>query len=145
MADLSVYLTVFSSAFIAATLLPAQSELVLGGFLASGNYPFWLLLGVASLGNILGSWVNWVLGRYFHHFHNRRWFPIKQPALIKAENWYRKYGRWSLLLSWAPFVGDPITLVAGVLREPVWSFLLLVTIAKTGRYLVVAAVVLNWC
>ena len=84
MADLSVYLTVFSSAFIAATLLPAQSELVLGGFLASGNYPFWLLLGVASLGNILGSWVNWVLGRYFYHFHNRRWFPIKKPALVRS-------------------------------------------------------------
>ena len=144
MSDLSVYLTIFSSAFFAATLLPAQSELVLGRFLASGQYPFWLLLGVASLGNILGAWVNWALGRYFYHFHKHRWFPIKQPALAKAENWYRKYGRWSLLFSWAPFVGDPITLVAGILREPVWSFLFLVTIAKTGRYLVVAAVVLNW-
>ena len=144
MSNLSVYLAVFSSSFIAATLLPAQSELVLGGFLASGHYPFWLLISIASVGNILGSLVNWGLGRYFHHLHKRRWFPIKQPALKKAENWYAKYGRWSLLLSWAPFVGDPITLVAGVLREPLWSFLILVTIAKTCRYLVVAAISLSW-
>ncbi|MGV2442260.1 YqaA family protein, partial [Bacillus atrophaeus] len=58
--------------------------------------------------------------------------------------WYRRWGRWSLLLSWLPVVGDPLTLVAGVLREPFWVFLALVTIAKLGRYLVLAALVLGW-
>ena len=144
MPDLFVYLALFASAFIAATLLPAQSELVLGSLLLGEQHSLWLLIGAASLGNVLGSFVNWLLGRYFQHFRERSWFPIKQPALVKAEAWYGKYGRWSLLLSWAPLVGDPLTLVAGVLREPAWSFLLLVTIAKTGRYLLVAAVTLHW-
>jgi membrane protein YqaA with SNARE-associated domain len=65
----------------------------------------------------------------------RRWFPIKQRALERAEGWYRRFGRWTLLLSWTPVVGDPLTMIAGVLREPLWSFLLIVGIAKTGRYL----------
>ena len=129
---------------MAASIFPAQSELFLAGALAKQSAPFWAIIGAASLGNTLGSATNWLLGRFFIHYQDRRWFPIDRKKLAKAEAWYGKYGRWSLLLSWAPFVGDPITLVAGILREPVWSFLFLVTIAKTGRYLVVAAVVLNW-
>jgi len=85
-----------------------------------------------------------VLGRYIEHFRDRRWFPVKPAALGRAEGWYHRYGRWSLLLSWAPVIGDPLTLVAGVLREPLPFFLLIVTLAKLGRYLVVAAAVRYW-
>jgi membrane protein YqaA with SNARE-associated domain len=63
--------------------------------------------------------------------------------MARAERWYRRYGKWSLLLSWMPIIGDPLTLVAGVLREPLPMFLLLVTIAKVGRYLVLATVTLS--
>lgn len=86
----------------------------------SGQHSLILLLIVASAGNILGSCINWWLGRYIEHFRNRRWFPVKADALEKASVWYHRYGRWSLLMSWAPIVGDPLTLVAGVLREPWW-------------------------
>ena len=142
--ELSIYSSLFLSAFVAATLLPAQSELVLSGLLLAGKQPAGALIIVASIGNIAGSMVNWLLGRYFQHFSKRRWFPLKEAAMKKTERWYRKYGRWSLLLSWAPFIGDPLTLIAGVLREPLWSFTLLVAVAKTARYLLVAAVVYNW-
>ena len=141
--ELMAYLGLFAAAFVAATLLPAQSELLLGGMIASGDYSVPLLILVATAGNILGSTANWVLGRYFYHLRERRWFPIKKAQLEKAERWYHKYGRWSLLLSWAPIIGDPLTLLAGILREPISSFLVIVAIAKFGRYLAVAGAALG--
>ena len=112
--------------------------------LLSGRYPWWLLIAVASVGNTLGSVVNWLLGRFIAQFEDRRWFPVKREAVARAETWYRRYGYWSLLLSWAPFIGDPLTVVAGVLREPLPIFVLLVAVAKTMRYIAVAAVTFGW-
>ena len=132
----------FLTSFLAATLLPAQSELVLAGLLTQNAAPAWLLLTVATLGNTAGSSVNWLLGRAVTRFRDRRWFPVSPAALARAEHWYRRYGRWTLLLSWAPVIGDPLTLAAGLLREPLLPFLLLVTLAKLGRYLVIAWLVL---
>ena len=97
------------------------------------------LLIVASVGNILGAVCNWVLGRFIDRFQDRAWFPVTKSSLERASGWYRRYGRWSLLLSWMPLFGDALTVIAGVLREPLWSFLILVAVAKTGRYLVLAA------
>lgn len=142
--DFWVYCGLFGVAFVAATLFPLQSEAVLTGLLAVGGRPVWLLVLTASAGNILGSTVNWLLGRGIERFRERPWFPIKEKRLRQAEGWYGRYGRWSLLLSWAPVIGDPLTMVAGVLREPFWSFLLIVAIAKTGRYCVLAAAVRGW-
>jgi membrane protein YqaA with SNARE-associated domain len=85
--------------------------------------------------------VNWLLGRYLIHFQDRRWFPIKRPLIDRATAWYQRWGFWSLLLAWVPFIGDPLTLVAGILRENFWVFLLLVTIGKADRYLVVVTAV----
>jgi membrane protein YqaA with SNARE-associated domain len=138
------YLGLFGVALVAATLLPAQSEAVLAGMVLSGRYPVALLVLVASAGNILGSLVNWLLGRFIAHFEGRSWFPVRREKLKRAEAWYHRYGRWSLLLSWAPIIGDPLTLAAGLLREPLPWFLLLVTIAKLGRYVAVAALASNW-
>ncbi|MEJ5281536.1 YqaA family protein [Pseudomonas sp. MYb541] len=138
------YLGLFFAAFGAATLLPLQSEAVLVGLLLSGHYSLWLLLGVATLGNVLGSVVNWWLGRWVEHFKGRRWFPVSDKPLDKARNHYQRWGHWTLLLSWVPIIGDPLTLVAGVMREPLWRFLLLVTLAKSLRYGALAAVTLHW-
>jgi len=142
-ADLPVYGGLFLIAFLAATILPAQSELGLAGLIASDDYSLPLLIIAASLGNTLGAVVNWVLGRWIEHFRDRRWFPAKPEQLEKTKAWYRRYGRWSLLLSWMPIIGDPLTLAAGVLRVPLWSFLILVALAKTARYLTVAAIALK--
>lgn len=140
---LSSYLGLFLAAFAAATLLPMQSEAALVAMLLSGHYLPITLVAVATAGNVLGSVANWVLGRGIEHFRHKRWFPVSEAKLEKAQVMYRRYGYWSLLLSWVPLIGDPITLVAGVMREPFWRFLLLVILAKGGRYLVLTLVVLG--
>jgi membrane protein YqaA with SNARE-associated domain len=139
MADAAVYGGLFLTALIAATILPMQSEAALVALILA-DYSLPLLLISASVGNVLGSLVNWLLGRSIERFRDARWFPASAAAMARAEAWYRRYGRWSLLLSWAPIVGDPLTVVAGVLRERLWVFLTLVTIAKVGRYLALAVV-----
>jgi membrane protein YqaA with SNARE-associated domain len=144
MQDIAVLGSLFGVAFIAATILPAQSEAALVALLVTGKWSPLLLVAVASVGNVLGAVVNWALGRGITRFRHRRWFPVGERALERATGWYRRWGRWSLLLSWAPIGGDALTVAAGVLREPFWSFLLLVTIAKAGRYLVLAAITLGF-
>lgn len=144
MTELAALAGLFASAFLAATLLPAQSEAVLSALLLEGRHPLLALLAVATVGNVLGAVVNWLLGRGIERLRDRSWFPVKGAALQRAQGWYRRYGKWSLLACWAPIVGDALTLAAGVMREPLPVFLLLVTIAKAGRYIVLAALVLRW-
>lgn len=139
-----VLITLFSSALIAATILPMQSEAVLVALLIAGDHTALTLLIIATAGNVLGSVINWYIGRFALRFQDRRWFPTSPQNLARAENWYHRYGRWSLLASWVPIIGDPITVVAGVLREPLLSFVVLVSIAKGTRYLVLAALTLAW-
>lgn len=138
-----MYLSVFVSAFVAATILPAQSEAVLAYQLTQSPDAAITLIAVATVGNLLGAMVNWGVGRYFTQYRDRAWFPVKAHRLDQVERQYRRFGRYSLLLSWVPFIGDPITVVAGVLREPLWSFLLLVGIAKCARYIAIAMITLN--
>ena len=130
----------FLAAFLAATIVPAQSEAVLAGMIISGAFSLPILIVVASIGNILGSLVNWVLGRSVERFAQKRWFPASETQLARARSFYGRWGYWSLLLSWVPVIGDPITLIAGVMREPFWRFMLLVSLAKIGRYLVLAMI-----
>lgn len=143
MADLTAYTGLFLAALLAATLFPAQSEVGLATLIMSGDYTISLLIIIATLGNVLGSVVNWLMGRGVERFANRKWFPITPAQMAKAKRRYHRYGRWSLLMSWAPLIGDPLTLVAGVLREPLGSFLVLVTLAKGVRYVVVALIALG--
>ena len=140
---LSAYLGLFFVAFGAATLLPLQSKAVLFGLLAYGEHPPLALIAVATAGNVLGSVVNWFLGRYIERWRDRRWFPVSREKLEKAQRGYHRYGRWTLLLSWMPIIGDPLTVVAGIMREPLRSFLPIVLIAKLGRYVVLAVITLQ--
>jgi membrane protein YqaA with SNARE-associated domain len=142
--ELTSYIGLFVAAFGAATLLPMQSEAVLVGMLLADRYVVSTLLAVATVGNVLGSALNWLLGRSVERFRHKRWFPVSESKLEKAQHSYLRYGRWSLLLSWVPIIGDPLTVVAGVMREPLWSFLLIVTLAKGVRYLALTAVTLGW-
>ncbi|WP_230533159.1 YqaA family protein [Microvirga roseola] len=144
MSFLTGYSALFAASFLSATIFPFQSEAVLFGLMLTEQYNGWLLIAVASIANTLGSIVNWVLGRFFAEFEDRPWFPVKREKMAKAEAWYHRYGRWTLLLSWTPVIGDPLTIVAGVLREPLPVFILLVAIAKTSRYLAVGALSLGW-
>lgn len=141
---LAAYGSLFLAAFVAATILPAQSEAVLAGLLATGRHSPVILVLVAGIGNVLGSVINWLLGRSVERFRDARWFPVSAKNLDRAGHWYRTYGWWSLLLSWLPVIGDPLTVAAGIMREPFPRFLLVVSIAKFARYIVLAALVLHW-
>ena len=139
MSDIASYLSLFTSALVAASLLPAQSEAVLVTLVLRGDQPVWALVTVASIGNVAGAVINWLLGRGIERFRDRRWFPVGPQALARAQAQYQRFGKWSLLLSWMPVIGDPLTLAAGLMREPLPVFLLLVTLAKTARYLALVA------
>ena len=138
------YLGLFTASFLAATVLPFQSEVLLFGMLLAEHYQWLALVLVASFGNILGSVVNWGLGRSLAHFEDRPWFPVKREKMARVERWYHQYGKWTLLLAWLPFIGDPLTIMAGILREPLPIFLLLVSVAKVARYFAVAAISYGW-
>lgn len=134
-------LFLFLSALLAATILPMQSEIVLVGLDAKGDHSTAILLLVASVGNVLGSLINWLLGRYVMHFKDCKWFPVNAKNLKKAEAMYQKYGVWTLLLAWLPFIGDPLTIVAGMFKTNLWIFTVLVTLGKTTRYAVILAII----
>ena len=126
----------FLAAFLAATPVPFQSEVVFLGLQAAG-WPVFSLIVVASVGNVLGSCVTYALGRGLGGLRDHPRFPIRPVQLARAEGWFARWGLWSLLLSWAPG-GDLIVFVAGLLRAPVPLVILLLIIAKTGRYLALA-------
>jgi len=132
-----IYLSLFVISFLAATILPLSSELTLAGLIATSSYDNLLLLIVASLGNILGSAVNWILGFYSRNLSKKRWFPFKDKQIENSSKWFNKFGKWSLLFAWVPIIGDPLTLVAGLLRVKFVEFLILVTIGKISRYLII--------
>jgi membrane protein YqaA with SNARE-associated domain len=131
----------FLTAFAAATILPLQSEALLTALIVQGQHPVTLLVIVAGIGNTLGAVVNWWLGGQIERFRDRTWFPASTSQLDRAQDWYRRWGKYSLLLAWMPVGGDALTVIAGVLREPLPVFLLLVGIGKFARYIVLALAV----
>ncbi len=104
------------------------------GLAANGEHSTLILLIVASVGNVAGAMVNYWLGRAALHLKDRKWFPVRPHQLQAAEGWFQRWGQWSLLFAWLPVVGDPLTVIAGVLRSPFPLFCLLVAIGKTLRY-----------
>jgi len=129
--------TLFLLAFSAATLLPGGSEAALVAMVSLSQHSTLTLLVVASFGNILGSVLNYWLGRMALHYQDRKWFPVSPAALSKAQGWFSHWGQWTVLLAWVPIIGDPITVAAGVMRMRFGLFLLLVSISKTLRYVAV--------
>ena len=134
----AVYAALFGSAFLAATIFPAQSEAVLAALLLDGTHPATVLIAVASLGNVLGACINWWLGRELLRFRHKRWFYFDDRQIARAQAWFQRYGAWTLLLSWVPVVGDPLTLIAGLLRVRFTLFLMLVATGKLLRYVFIA-------
>ena len=132
-----IYLSLFAISFLAATILPFSSELSLAALIATSDYDNLLLLIVASFGNVLGSVVNWALGSYSRNLTTKKWFPFKETQIERSSKWFRKFGKWSLLFAWVPVLGDPLTLVAGILRVKFIDFIILVAIGKVSRYLIV--------
>ena len=120
-----------------ATIIPFGSEAYFITLLSLEKYNHFILFFVVSVGNVLGSLFNWVCGFYINFFIKRSWFPINNKIIDRGNKLFKKYGKWSLLISWFPLIGDPITFAAGTLRYPIIPFLVLVSIGKVGRYLII--------
>ena len=138
---MTVYFFLFFVSFLAATIFPLSSEISLVSLLKTNIYNSFLLISAASLGNIFGSVFNWFLGFYLLKYLNKKWFPFKQNQIINASRRFNKFGVWSLLFSWVPVVGDPLTLIAGILRVNFLLFIILVTVGKISRYLFIYVLV----
>jgi membrane protein YqaA with SNARE-associated domain len=137
-----IYLSLFFTAFIAATLFPLSSEALLVT-LVYQQHPWTVLWLSATLGNTLGSCVNWFLGYQCLHWQDKKWFPFKTEKLQHAQTQFQRYGLWSLLFAWVPMVGDPLTFFAGVMRVKFWQFLILVLIGKALRYAAIIFITLK--
>lgn len=140
---MTAYLLLFISAFGAATLLPFYSEIALVAMLEQGNSAL-AVWAVATSGNTLGAAVNWVMGKYLLHFESRSWFPFKPDRLHRAQHWFQRWGKWSLLFAWMPVFGDALTFIAGMMKVPFWIFFILTAIGKALRYLVVIGLYLGF-
>ena len=127
----------FFSALVSATLFPGGSEILLLSRLHDGGSATSLVL-TATLGNVLGSLITYGMGRLGNEAVHKRWLRISEAQLQRAERWFAGYGRPALILAWLPVVGDPLCLVAGMLRCGLFSFLALVTLGKLGRYTLLA-------
>lgn len=135
MAEVWVYGSMFMAALIAGTFLPflpGSSEIVLAGLLANKQGDTLLLVTAATAGNVLGAIVNYVVGYSVSELAGKKWFPANEGQMARASDYFERYGSWILLMSWAPFFGDLITAIAGLLRTDFRLFLILVTIGTAG-------------
>lgn len=132
---MSGYALLFWTALGSATILPFYSEVLFIALLDRGLSPSGLWLA-ATTGNTLGAVINWLIGWRLMEFSGSRWFPVKERHLQRAQQWFQRYGVWTLLLAWMPVGGDALTFVAGMMRVRFTLFLLLVAVGKGLRYLI---------
>ena len=123
----------FFSALLSATLLPGGSEALLLYRLHAGGDPV-VLVAIATAGNVIGSLITYAIGRLGNRAIHQRWLGISAAQIDRAEQWFSRYGTPALLFAWLPVVGDPLCLVAGLLKSQLLCFTLLVTMGKLGRY-----------
>ncbi|MGD9096646.1 MAG: VTT domain-containing protein [Desulfobacterales bacterium] len=123
--------------FLAATILPVASEWLLVALVVQNVDPG-AAVGIATLGNTLGAVTTWALGVWGGPYILQRWLRIDARDRRRAERWYGRWGSWSLLMAWAPVVGDPLCFVGGLLKVPLGRFILLVAAGKAARYAALA-------
>lgn len=134
------YTYLFVISFLAATFIPLGSEWLLAALIPHSSSPIFLV-GVASIGNVMGAWTTYAIGRYGGGPCLEKLLGIKAQDREKATAYYKKYGSWSLLFSFLPIIGDPLCFIGGLLRVPVMIFLVLVSVGKSLRYLFILLMV----
>ncbi len=136
------YAGLFIAAFLAATILPLSSEIVLSALLLNGLAPVVLVI-TATAGNVLGSLANYGLGFWANRVVIKEWSGMSEDDLARAEHRFGRYGIISLFFAWVPVIGDPLTVIAGILRVQLRWFLILVTAGKLLRYILITLMTLK--
>jgi len=131
------YLGLFVASFLAATILPLSSEVVLSALLLNDFSPV-NVVTIATIGNVLGSLTNYALGYWASLEVVKKWLKISEQEFLRAEKRFTKYGIFSLCFAWVPIIGDPLTVIAGILRIPLLWFVILVAAGKLMRYVVIS-------
>ena len=135
------YIGMFLISFLSATILPLSSEVVLGILLLNNFNPIILVI-TATFGNVLGSFTNYALGFWGSLFLVKKVLKISDNTFFKAKQRFQKYGVFSLCFAWVPVIGDPLTIIAGVLKINFLLFFILVTSGKLIRYVVISYAIL---
>ncbi|RPJ12195.1 MAG: DedA family protein [Deltaproteobacteria bacterium] len=131
------YPALFLLSFLASTLIPLGSEWLLVTLIVQGFAPLPVVL-VASAGNLMGACTSYGIGVCGSTFLTTRILRMGDRERVRAERFFAKYGIWSLLLSWLPVIGDPLCVVAGMMKLGFGRFALLVATGKVVRYAAVA-------
>lgn len=131
-------LTLLVTAFFAATIFPLSSEAAFIVALENGM-PHLSALVFASTGNILAIILNYYLGFFLYERTKGKLLASRVGA--KSYYYGHKYGYYALLLSWLPIIGDPLTLVAGVVRLKFVWFVCIVATLRVMRYYFLSLVV----
>lgn len=129
------YIGLFLASFLAATILPISSEVVLSLVLEAGLDPFWCLV-VTSIGNTLGGMTCYWIGLLGKVEWMEKYLKIKYEKVQKVQNWAQGKGPILAAFTFLPIVGDLIALALGFLRSNAWWVLLFMFIGKTIRYLI---------
>ena len=135
------YVGLFLASFLAATILPLSSEIVLSFLLLNGLNPT-ILVSLATFGNVLGSFLNYAIGLWGGVFLVKKVLKISEDECGKAQQIFKKYGVLSLFFAWLPVIGDPLTVVAGALKINLLIFFILVASGKLIRYIIISYAIL---
>ncbi len=126
----------FVGGILAGSVLPLNSEIVMAALYVTGLDPVWLIVW-GTLGNFLGSVINYSIGRMGKMVWVERYLKIKREKLDRAQRWVSKYGAWVGLLSWIPLLGSAITVTLGLMRSNIPLTFIAIFIGKLARYVLV--------
>lgn len=137
------YAGLLATSFLAATFIPLSSEALVAA-MAAGGFSGTGILTVATFGNVLGALVNYMVGRWGRSFWAAKRLRPPPQNLARAERFFGRWGSPILFFAFAPVIGDPLTVAAGVLRIGLPVFLFWVTLGKALRYALLIAGVALW-
>ncbi len=134
------FLGLFLSGFLAATIVPLSSDVVLAGFLALG-YSVWPSVLIATLGNSLGGMTSYFLGYLGKWEWLEKYFKTPKHKVEGFQTKIYKWGTLAGLLTWLPIVGDIIAIALGFMRLNPWLSAFWMSLGRFVRYIIIAGIV----
>lgn len=123
------------AAFLAGSFFPFSSEAVMVGLMAAGLDP-WMLMVYGTVGNVMGSVVNYCIGRMGKTEWFEKYLHVSPESMARAERFMKGRGAWMGFFAFVPLLGSAITILLGLMRaNPVITFIA-ITLGKIFRYII---------